>query len=187
MANIQKVTVVWSGLPGFPGTTTLYRPDDISDDDNIHEFFEAIKTKIPSGLNIIVQPFGNLIDEFTGDLTGAWTHAPTATTSTSGGGIHAAGTGGSIELRTGAVANGRRVKGRLYLVPLPADLYDTTGTLDNTALGTFQTAANGLVGDGGELLVWHRPTTVGGTDGAGEPVTSAFMRDRVSILRSRRA
>lgn len=185
MTNIQQVRISWEGLPGMPGVSTLYRPTSVGDDDNIHDFFVAVKDFIPAGCTLTVQPEGVIIDDASGTLTGAWTHTPTAPISCGGGGTYAQGVGGSIELRTGAVDNGRRVKGRLYLVPFVTAIYGSNGTLDDTSLATLGTAANGLIGAGDELVVWHRP--VGGVGGAGEPATSAFVRDRVSVLRSRRA
>jgi hypothetical protein len=49
----------------------------------------------------------------------------------------------------------------------------------------FQTAATNLAATG-SLVVWHRPTTKGGSDGSSAVVISGIARDQATSLKSRR-
>jgi len=95
-------------------------------------------------------------------------------------------TGACINWNTPEVRNGRRVRGRSFIVPLASSQYDVDGTLTAGALTGLQTRADTLVGGGWDLQVYKRPTIKGATDGDSATVTSARIADKTAILRSRR-
>jgi phospholipase/lecithinase/hemolysin len=65
--------------------------------------------------------------------------------------------------------------------------FDTDGTLSGAAYTQIKSAADALIAAGaGNFVVWHRPTTKGGTDGSFGPVVSSRLRDKAAVLTSRR-
>lgn len=183
--SLHRVEVVWNGLTGLPGLSVFYGANGSLLVADLNTFFNSIKAQFPNGLTWSTPAAGDIIDEVTGALTGEWSGgAATSLVATGGAGaIYAAGVGAYITWGTTTIANGRRLKGRTFLTSIMTSKYDSNGTIDNSALGVFQTAANALVA-GGNLRIWHRPT--GGAGGGLGAVTSAVVPDRVTALRSRR-
>lgn len=189
MATISRISCVWQQWPGAPGVTQFYADDaatlqDVVDD--IRAFFEAIKALLPSGLTISVPGNGDNLNDVTGQISGAWSVGVTPTVVTcTGVGAYAGNAGAVVHWLTGGTINGRRVRGRTFLVPLINTAYDTSGSISTAALATLQTAANGLVtGSGGDLVVWHRPTNFAG--GSSFQWNGNRIPDLAVSLRSRR-
>lgn len=68
---------------------------------------------------------------------------------------------------------------------MQGDAYQSDGTLADVNKATLQTAADGLWGSN-TLYVWHRPAPAGSSTGVVGAITSAMVRDKAAILRSRR-
>lgn len=182
---IQRIPVVWSGIPTGPGVSVFYGAEGSVVNDDLSTFFTAIKGLIPTGTSIIIPSSGDTISEATGDVAGTWTGAAGGSIVCNGAASHAAGVGGVVQWMTGGIVNGRRVKGRTFLVPLFASAYDNNGTLIDAQRNTIQTAVDALVvGAGGNLMVWHRPTS--GVGGSAHAITSGKVSDTVAVLKSRR-
>jgi hypothetical protein len=75
-----------------------------------------------------------------------------------------------VQWSTTAIVGGRRLKGRTFLAPLWNSGYDGSGTILLATQTTLQTASNALAA-AGTLVVWHRPTTPGGSDGVSHAVS----------------
>jgi hypothetical protein len=148
-------------------------------------FFNALRTSFPNVVSWSIPNAGDVIDETTGQITGAWIGGTAAGIVASGVGAYAAGTGLYVRWQTAGIVGGRRVKGRTFLVPLLASLYQSDGTITDSTLTAINTAANNLV-LAGKLRIWHRPTTPGGSDGSAFTITSAQGPDKVTSLRTRR-
>jgi hypothetical protein len=128
---------------------------------------------------------GDVVDETTGLITGAWTAGTAATiTATGGTGAYAAGTGAFVRWQTNGIVAGRRVRGRTFLCPIITTGFDSNGTIASTQLGTLQTAATALAA-AGKNQVWHRPSP-GGSDGSAHIVVAGTVPDKVTSLRTRR-
>jgi len=184
---MQRVRVHWTGFTGGPGVNTLFYNDAPADPaPDLFTFFNAIKALIPTSVTITIDNSGDLIDEATGAISGAWsgTSASTVTGTTSA--LYAGPTGAVVDLKTSTVVGRRRLQGRMFLVPLTTDCYQADGTLATSQLGTLRAAATALQGStsGADLVVWHRPTP--GHAGSKAAVTSAFVPDLAAVLRSRR-
>lgn len=147
--------------------------------------FAAQGALFPEGLTITVPGSGDTIEDTTGDLVSVWASAGGGSTNGTGAFGTAAGVGACITWNTGAIVNGRRLRGRTFIVPIHARNYAVDGTLEPTSYAAIQTMANALQASGG-LAVWHRPTTVGGSDGTSAAVLSNRVRDKVAMLSSRR-
>ena len=107
--------------------------------------------------------------------------APATVTGTSGG-SYSAPAGARVDLITGGIVAGRRLRGRTYIVPLSGDSYTTNGlvssaaqTLLETAFGMFDGVPNVY-----SLAVWSR------THDFLADVISVNVPTESAILRSRR-
>jgi hypothetical protein len=122
----------------------------------------------------------------TGDLTsienGTTFVAPVSGNSASGTGPAPAGA--CIGWSTGDVVNGHPVRGRTFLVPLAAGMYEGNGTLTTGALIDINDAVVSLVNATASFEIWHRP--VSGLGGSEHVVTAGAAKDKVAVLRSRR-
>ena len=200
MAQMLRITTRWTGFTGAPGFTVMHfrdfgGTDPIVSDaqaavDKVYAFFNAIKAWFPSQVTIQVLGEAEAIEDTTGilqDVLVATTPAPIV--GTSGAAVaYAAALGAVVSWRTGLVRNGRRIRGRTFLVPLSSVAFDNTGTLIATALTAFNAAATTLRDQTGiaDLGVYARPSAPGAADGEWALITGHSVPDMGSILRSRR-
>jgi len=185
MATINKIEVPWTGLPGMPGVSVFYCTGAADPTGGLVTFFNAIKSLFPNGLSWSILNSGDTIDDTTGTLNGGWTGSGGAVVaSTAGTPAYASGVGAYVNWQTGAIVNGRRLKGRTFLTSISAAYYNTNGTISSTFLTTVDAAATALVA-GGIMRTWHRPPP-GGSSGSSSVWTSATVPQQVTSLRSRR-
>jgi hypothetical protein len=181
----RKMPVVWSTGIGGAGVSVFYSPFGVDMTTELATFFNAIKSNFPNAVTWDIPGSGDVIDETTGLITGAWTAGTAATiTATGGTGSYVAGTGAFVRWQTNGIVNGRRVRGRTFLDPLVVGAFDANGTIATAALGGLQPAATALAASG-KMLIWHRPTP-GGADGSTHAVVAGTVPDKVSSLRTRR-
>jgi hypothetical protein len=80
MADINRVRVLWTGMPGAPGVSTHYLGVGVAAADltAIRTFYNALITGLPNTLTLTVLGTGDKVDDETGELTGSWSAtAPT--------------------------------------------------------------------------------------------------------------
>ncbi|HZX41172.1 MAG TPA: hypothetical protein VFE93_04985 [Myxococcaceae bacterium] len=184
--TIFKVQCVWTGFIGAPGYTTLYfgnaGPPPVA---AIRQWFFAQVTALANVVTIQVPAAGDSVDEATGVINGAWTAATSAAVTGTGGTAYSAPSGYIVNHTTPVIVNGRRVRGRSFMVPAASAAYDTTGTITTGVLANIQAAnAAFLTAVSGTFVVWHRP--VGGAGGVAAGVTAISTPDKACVLRSRR-
>jgi hypothetical protein len=154
-------------------------------------FCTALRPYLPSQVQIQTLNEMEEIVATTGAMLGVYTSSvkTVKTGSATAGASWAAAAGAVITWNTAGVRNSRRVRGRNFIVPLSSTAFDTDGTLNSTTTGGLGTAATDLRASSTEtqLVVWARPTTPGGTDGAQFEVTSHRIPDMSAILTSRRS
>lgn len=185
MATIRRIEVVWAGITGLPGLSVFYSGSAVDVTTELNAFFTTIKDLFPGGTTWNIPGSGDTIDDATGTLNGGWSGGTNVSViSTAGAANYAAGVGAFVKWSTNAIVNGRRLKGRTFLTSLKSDQYDTGGTLQSSTLTTIGGAAATLAA-AGKLLIWHRPPP-GGSSGQSSLVTSQFLPDKVTSLRSRR-
>lgn len=194
MATIVRIQAVWTGFQGGPGYTHWY---GISDGDSaaaaaalaprMRTFFDSIKGLIPSNVDIKVQRTYQVLNDQNGHVTNeAQLAVDPAILSGTAVGVYSAASGAVMNWETGFFnANGRRVRGRTYLVPLSSTAMENDGTLSSTAFNTLQAAGTAALGGTGSLGVWTRPSP-GGSDGDFNIAISALVKDKVAVLTSRR-
>lgn len=203
MAAILRVRARWSGYPGSPGFTVMHFRDFGTGDGGgvdpdqgqaevagakVRTFFEAIKTMLPSAVTVGVEPVIDMIEDTTGELVDSFSTAGYAPTVGGNAGSFSSAVGAVVNWRTNGIRNGRRVRGRTFLVPLAGGILTTQGSIAPSSVATIQTAADALAVSTGtpDLGVYARPTAVGATDGAWFVTRSATVPVLSAVLRSRR-
>lgn len=201
--TILRVRMRWSGFNGGPGYSVFHFNDfgagptgwEPTVDDAINmvakvdAFAEDLLGVFPAGLVLNVQGDVEAINPETGALEDIFpVTAPPGRTPAHGAGPYSAPVGAVITWRTGVVRNGRRIRGRTFLVPLIGATFENNGSLTAGALATINSATATFVANTGEgdLCVWARPTTVGGSDGTPAFVSGYTIPDMGAVLRSRR-
>lgn len=170
-----------------PGLTTFFAEADgtVAISVGAAGFFDALKTRIPTGTTIFVPNGGDVIDDATGTLTGSWGTSGGTTISCNGSGSFAGGVGARVVWETDTIRGGRRVRGSTFVVPLVVNGYEANGTLSTLVIGDLQQAISDmLVQVPTQMRVWSRPRP--GLTGAGVQVARGVAPDKVSWLRTRR-
>lgn len=192
--GILRARVHWSGFVGSPGLSTHYfaatLPDPTAD---LHTFYAAVATQLPTVVKIDIEQGGDVLDEVTGAVTSSWVGSASATIQGAVAGNYSGPTGGLVEWLTNTVVGRRRVRGKTFLVPIGGTLYDADGSLQPGAVTAFKNAAAALVASasGAAMKVWSRPraatATVPGRPGSVAAVTGSKVPDLAVVLRSRRS
>lgn len=189
----MRVTAVWTGFSGAPGYTSFHFStftgggDAQAAVDRVRAFFSGVRTFLPGSVSIQVQPTVEILDEASGVLQDyVDAEDPPLVVTGNGTGAYSAAAGAVISWNTATVANGRRVRGRTFLVPLSGSGLESDGTLSAAGLLEINAAAAGLEGGDFEqqLVVWSRPRN--GAGGVAAPVTGHRVPDMTAVLRSRR-
>lgn len=187
MTAINRLRVLWGGTNiAGPGVTTFYFTGSmVGKPAALVTLFTAHAGMLPPGGTLTIPGQGDVLEDSTGVLTGGWTASGGGVVNSSGTGNWLAGAGAVVDLGTGNVHKGRRVKGRYFLVPITTAQADSNGTIanatitsQNSALTTFLAAVTP------DWRVYSRPDSNGAF--AVSSVTSAVMADRATQLRSRR-
>jgi hypothetical protein len=148
-------------------------------------------------VNLQVESAGDILEDTTGVITGAWTATPVLPVVGTGAALHAAPVGASVAWLTSTILDGHRLKGRTYLVPLGSDCFAGDGTLDGPRMANIAAAAVTFVAaEAGDLVVWHRPRiataatayhpAVTARAGGHGLVTGSSVADVAAVLTSRR-
>jgi len=188
---------MWGGQIGS-GVMTFYGLETADLQGPIDALLASVKTKMPNAVHMQIEAGGDLFNDTDGELTGAW--VGTTNTDHVGGeaGAYAAPAGVVLTWLTDAVLDGRRLKGRNYIVPLAASSYQADGTIADDNMTYFRTAAavySSAVADEG--VVWHRPRKAVAADGSRPAITArdgghalitgTSVKDKVAVLTSRRS
>lgn len=200
---VALVRTSWLGTSGGPGLTQL-AIEGITDPhtwdaaaaqiavDAVRTFWDSIKANMPNELTFTVSPVVDVYNIISGDLVGSYSAAtpPTSVLGTDTG-VYSMASGAKINLNTGVIRFGRRVRGAIYLVPMASLQTTNTGTVASTARTTFNNAVNTmrgtLVAANKQLVVYSRPRVLPTPrDGATSPVTGAETSEKTAVLRGRR-
>lgn len=187
--------VNWAGTPVTGAGVSVFhaRTDGIATTgaasesfaDRVRTFFEAIKGLVPGGITWSYPPEVLELDTTTKQLIDVHSISPPAdSVSGAASSSHSRPSGGRVDWLTSAVVNGRRLRGRTYIVPLSGAQYDSAGSLTTTAITALEAAANTYRSTGvfteATPVVWSR------THGILADIVGSNVDDRASILRSRR-
>jgi hypothetical protein len=139
---------------------------------------------IPNGIKVTPDGFVDILSAASGSLVSSVGITAPSVINGGSGGSYAAPGGVCVNWSTGGVVGGKRVRGRTFIVPLNSTKYDTQGTLDDSYRTSLMAAAFTYRNGTHQPVVWHRP--VGGAGGSVHVITGSGVRDRVSLLTSRR-
>lgn len=189
-----RVKVRWSGFSGAPGYNIFHfgdggggtTRDPQAAVNAVRTFYTAFGMYIPNTVSLTIDSAVEVIDTPTGKLTDILTITPGNPIVGSSTATFAAPAGVVVHWLSGGIRNGRRMRGRTFLVPMVTTVFQNDGTIATAVLSTFQSAADALVADSAsELLVYGRPSTKLGPGQVTE-VSAARVPDKVCVLRSRR-
>lgn len=186
---------VWTGFSGAPGYSTFHANETVI---TAQAFAEACRAylqgaattsvsgdALPATVKITPNSYVELIDELTGNLQGL---SALGTIPLVIQGVNTAGysssTGQVTQWITSSFLNGRRVRGRTFIVPLSSATFDTDGTLATAYLTKARTAATTFVANGSPV-VWHKPEPLV-SNGSMWPVVASQVNDKTAMLTSRR-
>jgi len=201
MGSLMRVKMRWNGFVGSPGYSIFHLRDgdgsglftNVNAHDavaRINTFAGTIKSLIPNGSSLQTMADVELIEDTTGELISVLTADNAATTNSTGPSFvtYSGPSGSIVTWRTAGIRNGRRIRGRTFIVPMHGNTYDTNGTISADTITTLTTAATAMASTATDahLGVYARPTGPGATDGMWSPVTSFSIPDLAVVLRSRR-
>lgn len=185
--TINRVRVALTGFPGGPGVSTFYTTNVATMRTALGYFYSSFEPAFPNDVTWTVETSGDIIDPISGVLTGTWTDSGAHSGTGTGTGGYAAPVGIAVNWMTGDVLDGHRLRGRTFMVPLNAPVYQADGSIVDGTLSDLRTNATALVTNGGgAFVVWHRPRVDPARAGGFSAVTSAVVNDKAAVLRSRR-
>jgi len=199
--SILQTTVVWGGFNGAPGYTNLFTTNAgliTTAVDNsvagVAALFNALKPLMATQQTFNISNEVKELDEATGDLVAVHSpgSAPGTIVGTMNPNLGPIAVGTCIAWGTGGVHHARRVRGRTFLVPMCATVFQSDGTIVDAHLATINAAATAYrTSSAYETLVWARPvkdkvTHAVTRPGAAFPILTSSVRDRGAVLRSRR-
>ena len=197
MTPIYRHRTIISGLGGMPGVSTMYFFDVNTAVASVRTFWDALKVYLPSGVVYTPETFGDILDDVSGTITDSWTTGAVTAVTGTGGGVYAAPAGAQVRWNTSVIRDGRRLRGRTFIVPVVSGAYESNGTL----IETFRTAAKNaadafIAAQNASFCIWHRPVIgraavpghaeIPHRDGDSALVSTAAIPDKVAVLRSRR-
>lgn len=203
---VALIRSAWSGTSGGPGVTQLFcrtGPEfgaitveqATAATNAVRTFWTSMAPFLPNEIVISVSPVVDEYDVSSGSLIDS-TVATSGTQAVQGtsAAIYSMASGVKINMQTGFVRNGRRVRGGIFLVPAGSNVYSDVGLIAGAARTTIGTAANKLIADfktgNLELGVYSRPIAAGEKYGprlgAFAPYTASEVSEKVAILRGRR-
>jgi hypothetical protein len=196
MAYLYRVKARWSGFTGAPGYSVLHfrefgepsGTEAAAAVGRVRLFFDDIKTWLPAAVSVLVEPEVEVIEDTTGELMDSLSVTPVLAVPGLASGNFSAATGAVVNWRTSGIRNGRRVRGRTFLVPLAAAAFSTGGQLSTSSVNQIVTAATKLSDGtlGPDLMVYGRPTNAAAADGVAFVVSSVSVPATGAILTSRR-
>lgn len=197
MAAIGRVRVGLTGLPGLPGVCTFYAIDPIALITPLQTLWNVLLLRMPAAIRVQIETTGDIIEAQNGTLAGNWSTAPIGPQSGGAAGVYVAPAGVCLTWLTQTIADNKRVKGRTYVVPMSQNMYGADGTVEDNNLADVRAAAQVFQqATATNFVIWHRPREAKPADGSRPAitqrngshavVTSAIVRDKIAVLRSRR-
>lgn len=195
--DMYRVTARWSGFQGAPGYSNFYFGSGFLDGGllgdeaelvagRVRDAFNELEDLLPTGLRIDIEPEVPIIDSDSGVIQSFNSIDPPDQVTTGARSDYAGPAGAVVTWRTGDLRNGRRIRGRTFIVPLATQSFQSDGTLESASLTSLRAFADTIMGSSldGDFGVWSRPN--GGSGGVFASVTGYTVPDMVAVLRSRR-
>lgn len=172
MPAVGIIRTAWAGTTGGAGLTQLAFYDATGADINatqagsvtaaVRTFWDAIKAYIPDEVGLTVSPVVDQYNYETGALTRSVTAAssPTTVQGTSAA-VYYMAAGLKVNLNTGVIRFGRRIRGAIYVVPASTAAMTASGTVLSAARTAINSAGATMITSflaaGCNLAVYSRP------------------------------
>jgi hypothetical protein len=202
MTAMLKVKARWHGFTGSPGYSNFFfrewsdgswsptNAEASAATDKIHKFFAGIASLFPASVNIQVENDVEIIEDTDGKLQNVLVSTSRANVQgSSTTATFAAAAGAVVTWQTAGVRNGRRVRGRTFLVPTTTAAFEANGSLAGAHINNIGVAANALLAPdpaAPDFGVYSRPSFKGATDGQFQIANGFRVPDMAAVLRSRR-
>jgi hypothetical protein len=194
-----RVKINWTGFVGSPGYTNLNfehivdgawtQPEVDAAVAKAQTWLTAQRAYFPPAVTTGIDPAVSEHNEQTGEVESFWQVTPnTAVAGTSASTNFTSGAGYCITWSTAGVRNGRRVRGRTFVVPVSSSSFEADGSLANANRTAWLAQATTLAGDSDNVRLGIFAHTPGALipDGGIYDVIGASIRDRPAFLTSRR-
>nr|CRY97797.1 hypothetical protein [uncultured prokaryote] len=181
-----RIRTVFTGVAGSPYYTNMYfDAADVAAAQDAHDlvlqFWDDIAGMRRSLLSGTVEGVVPVINPATGDITGSY---GLVEKNVSAGGDSTdplpPATQALLTLATGVYVGGRQLQGRTFLPGFGENANAAPGVLRSEYVATINAAAYDLLNTGPDWVVWSRK------NGAFEPIQSALVSPKWSVLRSRK-
>lgn len=203
MVAIARVRTTWSGFNGGPGYTNLFFRDFAGEDQGgsditvaaataattrVRAFWNSISNYFPNDVRFQVDSVVDVLEDSTGELIDSLTVPALTAIEGQQAGSYSAAAGAVVTWNTASIRNGRRIRGRTFLVPLAGVSFDNSGGVLPAAIADITAAAAALADTGStpDLGVWARPSSATATDGRWAVVSGQRVPTKSAVLRSRR-
>jgi hypothetical protein len=200
MPTVSTVTAVWDGFQGAPGYSrfNFFELADVATCNAagaaVRAFFFSLNTLLLNNWTVKVNQVVQHKDVATGDLTGETVMSSVPSTVlgvAAAATVWAGGSGLVTNWITGAFWNGRKVRGRTFIVPAVGG-YSNDGTISTGTQNQVTNAGNTLIADPTtSLAIWAKKFDSGNPPkqvaGGLFSVTGCATPDRAAQLRTRRS
>lgn len=187
---MYRVRTSLTGVQGSPWLSTMYfdvaggTAQDAAD--AVGVFWTAMDNSMVSAVQWATEAEVAQVNASNGNLVMVHATTPASGTGASATEVLPIATQALIRWRTGSIVNGREVRGRTF-IPGLVEANNDSGSPTSTLVTNYSAAAAALIADANStLVVWHRPTTPGGSDGSKHDVVTGSMWTEFAVLRSRR-
>lgn len=195
--DVMRATINWTGFSGGPGFTNLYFSSGGAVDQSAinaalaktDAWLNNWMNSLPPSVTVGVDPNVAILDETTGKMTAFGSGTVEAPAQGTDVGNYSAVSGACINWYTDGIRNGRRVRGRAFIVPMGQSAFSSNGTLNDGKLGDWRTATAAFIAPGvgaTQLGVWSRPTKALPASGHFYPAVAFTIPDKAAVLTSRR-
>lgn len=204
---VHIIRTGWQGTTGGPGLTQLavdqitsgFGPLSAAEGqaavNAVRAFWDSTKLYLPNELTLTVSPVVDYYLTDTAELAGSMTAAtaPANVIGADATNSYSMASGLKLNLNTGVIRNGRRVRGSIFVVPSAGSMTNAgiVGATPKTNMQTYgATLISALNTAGLKLVVWSRPLTAedpnGPRDGAQADVSVIECSEKTAVLRGRR-
>ena len=202
MTILARSIVNTTGFIGAPGVNVIHWVSAVGtlgsyDSSLVQDWHDKLSAclysnagNLVTGVTSTIDPTVILFDETTGVAEGSVTQDGTSDDVHGGDADNTSSRSNCLTIRhyTNRWVAGRSLSGRTFIGPCGGGIFDATGQIASNVISA--TPINWLQlceGLDGNLVVWHRPTTKNGTDGAYGPVVRSACNSMPGSLRSRKS
>lgn len=183
----------WQGAPGVTlwhirfGIGTVTNEDVQNTGTQIRGFYQSLISYFLNGMTVQIEPDVDIFTDTTGEITGTEVISQSVVTNAGSGNQLSRATMAVSRMVTDKYIGGRNLRGRHFLGPLATNALNTSGQLE-TAFKSAVVAAYDPLLDvaSGRVVIWHRPSSSGASDGDTGFVQNVSMMPAPGVLRSRR-